>query len=217
MLPPGYKSSYIMDGMQVVLNDIEADAPIIIQPRRSLSDPEFLHFCEANPDLKIERNTEGEIVIMPPAGWETSSRNADVLQQLQSWAKRDGRGKAFDSNTMFMLPSGAARSPDAAWIPRSRLATLTAEQKKKFGPLCPDFVVEIRSPSDRLSTLQAKMREWIDNGAQLAWLIDPESRTVYIYRPAKRVERLLNAARIDGENPVTGFVLEMADIWDPDL
>jgi Uma2 family endonuclease len=217
MLPPGYKSSYIMDGMQVVLNDIEADAPIIIQPRRSLSDREFFHFCEANPDLNIERNTEGEIVIMPPTGGEASYRNMDLSHQMQSWSKRDGRGKAFESNGLFILPSGAARAPDVSWVLRSRLAALTPDQKKRFIPLCPDFVVELLSPSDRLSTLQAKMREWIDNGAQLAWLIDPESRTVYIYRPGKRVERLMNAARIDGGDPVRGFVLEMADIWDPDL
>jgi Uma2 family endonuclease len=203
--------------MQVVLNDIETESPILIQPARQMSEQEFFAFCEANPDLKIERTTEGEILIMPPAGWESSNRNTDLLQQLQVWTKRDGRGKAFDSNTLFMLPSGAGLSPDAAWIARSRLATLTKEQKQKFGALCPDFVVELRSPSDRLSALQAKMREWIDNGAQLAWLIDPESRTIHIYRPGKRTERLVNVARVAGEGPVAGFVLEMADIWNPDL
>jgi Uma2 family endonuclease len=143
-----------MEAMQVVLNDVETESPILIQPRRCLSDQEFFDFCEANPDLKIERTTEGEIVITPPAGWETSNRNLDLLEQLQAWTKRDGRGKAFDSNTLFMLPSGAGRSPDAAWIARSRLARLAKEQKRKFGALCPDFIVELRSPSDRLSTLQ---------------------------------------------------------------
>jgi len=203
--------------MQVVLNDIETESPIVIQPQRRLSDREFIDFCEANPDLKVERTAEGDLVIMPPAGWETSNRNTDLIHQLQAWAKRDGRGKVFDSNTIFILPSGAARSPDAAWMSRSRLATLTKEQKKRFGPLCPDFVVELRSPSDRLPQLQTKMREWIDNGAQLAWLIDPENRTVHVYRPGRRVERLVDAASVTGEGPVAGFVLEMADIWNPDL
>ncbi len=201
----------------MVLNNIETEAPILIQPRRSLSDQEFFDFCESNPDFKIERTTEGEIVIMPPAGLESSNRNSDLLQQLQAWAKRDGRGKAFDSNTLFMLPGGAARSPDAAWISRARLATLTREQKKKFAPICPDFVVELRSPSNRLSPRQAKMREWIDNGAELAWMIDPESRTVYIYRSGERGGRLVNTPRVAGENPVAVFILEMADIWDPGL
>jgi Uma2 family endonuclease len=113
----------------------------------------------------------------------------------------------------FILPSGAASSPDASWVLRSRLAKLTAEQKTKFPPLCPDFVVELRSPSDRLRQAQAKMREWMDNGAKLGWLIDPTTRTVYIYRPGQATERLVDSHRVEGEPPVDGFVLEMADMW----
>jgi len=206
-----------MKAMQVVLNDIETDEPIRIQPARRMSDEEFYAFCVANPDLRIERTAEGEIEIMPPTGFETSDRNADLTMQLRAWAKRDGRGRALDSNVEYILPNGAARSPDASWVQRSRLAKLTSEQKKRFLPLCPDFVVELRSPSDRLRQVQAKMREWMDNGARLGWLIDPETRTVYIYRPGQATERLLDLPRVGGEPPMDGFVLEMADIWDPDL
>jgi len=201
----------------MVLNDIETDSPIRIQPARRMSDEEYYAFCLANPDLRIERTAEGEIEIMPPTGFETSNRNMDLSSQLQVWTRRDGRGKAFDSNVEYILPSGAARSPDASWVLRSRLATLTAEQKKKFPPLCPDFVVELRSPSDRLPELQAEMREWIENGARLGWLIDPTTCTVYVYRPGQRTERLVDPRRVEGGPPVEGFVLEMADIWNPDL
>jgi Uma2 family endonuclease len=182
-----------------------------------MSDDEFYAFCAANPDLRIERRAEGEIVIMPPAGGETSNRNMDLSSQLQVWTKRDGRGKAFDASGGFVLPSGAALSPDASWVLRSRLAKLTAEQKRKFPPLCPDFVVELRSSTDRLTQAQAKMREWIDNGTKLGWLIDPSTRTVYVYRPGRTMERLIDPGRVEGEPPIDGFVLEMADIWNPDL
>jgi Uma2 family endonuclease len=202
-----------MEAMQLVVNDFETDSPIRIQPARPMSDEEFFRFCVANPDLRIERTAEGEIEIMPPTGFETSHRNAGLTAQLYNWATRDGRGKDFDSNVEFILPSGAARSPDASWVLRSRLAKLTAEQKTKFPPLCPDFVVELRSPSDRLRQAQAKMREWMDNGAKLGWLIDPTTRTVYIYRPGQATERLVDSHRVEGEPPVDGFVLEMADMW----
>jgi Uma2 family endonuclease len=203
--------------MQMVLNDIETDSPIRIQPARRMSEEEYYRFCAANPDLRIERTAEGEIEIMPPTGFETSDRNAGLTAQLYNWARRDGRGRALDSNVEYILPSGAARSPDASWVPRSRLAKLTAEQKKKFPPLCPDFVVELRSPSDRLAQVQAKMREWIANGAKLGWLIDPATRSVYIYRPGRTTERLVDPRSVEGDGPVEGFVLEMADIWNPDL
>jgi Uma2 family endonuclease len=182
-----------------------------------VSDEQFYDFCAAHPDHQIERTAMGEIVILPCAGGETSNRNMDLSAQLQAWTKWDGRGKAFDSSVEFLLPNGAARSPDASWVLRSRLAALSAEQKSKFLPLCPDFVVELRSPSDRLARLQAKMREWIDNGAQLGWLIDPATRAVYIYRRGRPVERLASPLQISGEGPVEAFRLEMADIWSPNL
>jgi Uma2 family endonuclease len=203
--------------MQMVLNDIEMDSTILIQPARRMSDEEYYRFCAANPDFRIERTAKGEIVIMPPTGGEISHRNAGLTAQLYTWARREGRGKDFDSNVEYILPSGAARSPDASWVLRSRLAMLPAEQKQKFPPLCPDFVVELRSPSDRLPRVQAKMREWIDNGAKLGWLIDPTTRTVYVYRPGETTERLVDPRRVEGEPPVDSFVLEMAGIWNPDL
>jgi Uma2 family endonuclease len=206
-----------MEAMQMVLNDIEPDSPIRFQPAQPMSDDEYFAFCAANPELRIERTAEGEIEIMPPTGFETGDRNAGLTTQLYSWARRDGRGRAVDSSVEYILPSGAARSPDASWVPRSRLAKLTPEQKKKFLRLCPDFVVELRSPSDRLRQVQAKMREWMDNGAKLGWLIDPEARTVYIYRPGQTTERLVDPRRVEGEPPVDSFVLEMVDIWNPDL
>jgi Uma2 family endonuclease len=136
-----------------------------------------------------------------------------LIAQLYNWAKRDGRGRAFDSNSEFFLPDGSARGPDAAWVHRERLASLTKEQKRKFLYLCPDFVVELVSPSDRLSKVQAKMSAWIGNGAALGWLIDADNRTVYVYRPGSDPERLANVDRIDGEGPVAGFQLDLTDIW----
>ena len=200
-----------------MVNDIETESPIHIEPARPMNDEEYYRFCMANPDLRIERTAEGQIVIMPPTGFETGDQNADLTMQLRAWAKRDGRGRAVDSSVEYILPSGAARSPDASWVLRSRLARLTAEQKKKFLRLCPDFVVELRSPSDRLRQVQAKMREWMDNGARLGWLIDPTARTVYVYCPGETTERLVDPRRVEGQPPVDGFVLEMADIWNPDL
>jgi len=167
-----------------------------------------------NPDLHIERRSNGEIVIMPPAGMETGYRNSEVSAQLRDWAKKDGRGVAFDSSAEFILPSGAAFAPDASWVLKSRLASLTKAEKELFGRLCPDFVIELKSPSDRLRSLKSKMDEWIANGARLGWLIVPEKRTVYIYRPGTPPEELSAIDFVAGEGPVTGFRLELADIWD---
>ena len=181
------------------------------------SDADFLRYCEAHRDLRIERTAAGKILILPHSGWENSSRNAQVVAQLYAWSRRDGRGRALDPSVLYMLLNGAARGAHASWILRSRIATLTTDQKRGFPPICPDFVVELRSPSDRLRQVQAKMREWMENGAKLGWLIDPEARTVYIYRPGQITERLVEPRRVVGEHPVDGFVLEMADIWNPDL
>jgi Uma2 family endonuclease len=204
--------------MQVVLPDRETRALIEVfgdemREDRPLSDDEFFDFCMKNPDLRIERRANGEIVIMPPAGMETGYRNNDLSAQLRLWAKADGQGVSFDSNTEFILPSGAAFAPDASWILKSRLASLTKEEKTLFGRLCPDFVVELRSPSDRLSSLKSKMAEWIANGAQLGWLIVPEKQTVFVYRPGAAPEELSNIDHVAGEGPVAGFRLELTDIW----
>src|SRR5438552_4130968 len=196
--------------MQVVFPDIETRARID-NSAGPMSDAEFYDFCAQNPDLRIERDASGEIIIMPPTGWETSHRNSHLTAQLGAWAKRDGRGRAFDSNAEYLLPNGAARSPDASWVPQSRIDGVGKEEKRRFARLCPDFVVELTSPSDRLPKVQAKMREWMENGAALGWLIDPDRRTVYIYR--QDAEALVGVDHVTGEGPVEGFRLELAGIW----
>jgi Uma2 family endonuclease len=198
--------------MQLLLNDVESQAPIILHPP-PMTDDEFYDFCQLYPDFRIERTAEGEVVIMPGTGLETSARNNEVARQLGNWARQDGRGRAFDSNAEYMLPSGAAMSPDASWIDNSRLANFTREQKRKFTRICPDFVVELTSPSDRLSRVQKKMAEWIENGAQLGWLLDADNRTAYIYRPGREPEAIDQPERLEGEEPVIGFVLELRSIW----
>jgi len=190
---------------------------VCIEPVINLTDDQFYEFCQLNRDLRIERTAEGELMIMPPAGGETSTRNSELNLQMRIWAKRDSTGVTFESSAGFTLPNGGVRSPDAAWIKRSRLAALTREQKRKFIPLCPDFAIELRSPSDSLSFLQAKMQEYIENGAQLGWLIDPEERRVYVYRPQGQVECLENPLRLSGEPILPSFILDLQAIWEPDL
>ncbi len=198
--------------MQLILNDVESQAPVILHPP-PMTDVEFFDFCQLYPDFRIERTAEGEVIIMPGTGLETSFRNNELSALLREWARADGRGKAFESNAEFMLASGAALSPDASWIDNTRLATLTREEKRKFTPICPDFVVELTSPSDRLSRVQQKMCEWIENGVQLGWLLDADNRTAYIYRSGCAPETVVEPERLEGEGPVAGFVLELESIW----
>ncbi len=188
-----------------------------IRPAIELTDDEFFALCQLNRDLRFERTSQGDIIIMPPTGAATGNRNADITRQLGNWAKRDGAGAVFDSSTGFKLPNGADRSPDAAWIPRSRLATLTAEQKEKFPPVCPDFVIELLSPTDTLAVTQAKMTEYIENGARLGWLIDPEARQIHVYRPRQAVVVLENLAEIAADPELPGFVLDLREIWEPNV
>jgi Uma2 family endonuclease len=202
-----------MSTLQVVLNDPETQAPLRLRPNRRMNDDEYFEFCAANSGLRIERTAAGEILIMAPTGGETGHRNTELVAQLHLWAKRDGHGKAFDSNTEFILPDSSALSPDASWIENSRLQTLSRDQKRKFMPLCPDFIVELTSPTDRLSRVRDKMKQWVANGAQLGWLIDADKRTVYVYRPNRDPEQLTGIEVVHGEGPVAGFVLELADIF----
>lgn len=190
--------------------------PLVLHPGPlTIRDDEFFAFCQANRDLRIERTAKGEIVIIAPTGGESGSRSSEINFMLRQWARHDNRGIAFDSSTGFILPNGAMRAPDASWILRSRLAELTAHQKQKFLPLGPDFVVELRSPSDRLSDLQAKMDEYIANGARLGWLIDPISGEVHVYRPDQAPAVLAGPAAISGDPVLPGFVLDLTLIWDP--
>ena len=177
-----------------------------------LTDDGFYELCRLNRDLRIERTAGGELSIMAPAGGRSSDRNAEVAFQLRRWAKRDGTGRTFDSSGGFRLPNGAVRSPDASWIDNARLATLTDEQRERFLPLCPDFVVELRSPSDGLSALHDKMREYMENGARLGWLIDPPGRQVFVYRPDSPPQRLPAPATVSADAVLRGFSLETDEI-----
>lgn len=180
-----------------------------------LDDDELFELCARNPELRIERNSGGDLIVMSPAGGESSYHNAFVVAELVNWARKDGTGRTFDSSGGFTLPNGAMRSPDAAWVLRSRLDELPAGVKKRFIPLCPDFVVELRSPSDDLGELRAKMEEYRTAGARLGWLIDPQERRVHVYRPGREVEVLDGPAQISGDPELPGFVLDLAPVWEP--
>ena len=180
---------------------------------QKMSDDDFFEFCQLNRDLRIELTSEGDLIIMPPTGGETGKRNFSLTTLFGNWVEADGTGIGFDSSTGFILPNGAKRSPDLAWVKRSRWAALTEEKKEKFPPLCPDFVVELRSRSDALETLQEKMGEYIANGALLGWLIDPQEKKVYIYRPSAEVCCLESPDTISGNPVLPGFVLNLRRIW----
>jgi len=180
---------------------------------RKLSDDDFFEFCQANREWRIERTSNGDIIIMPPTGGEAGKLNFNLAVAFGSWVKSDGTGVGFDSSTGFTLPSGAERSPDLAWVRLERWNALTEEQREKFPPLCPDFVVELRSPSDSLAALQGKMEEYIQNGAQLGWLIDPIEKRVYVYRRQAQVECLDNPTTVSGEPLLKAFVLDLQELW----
>jgi Uma2 family endonuclease len=181
---------------------------------KKLSEEEFFEFCRANDEWRIERTAEGDIIIMPPTGGKTGIRNSKLIGQLVGWNETIKRGQVFDSSTIFVLPNGAHRSPDLAWVKNERWQSLTDEQQEKFPPLCPDFVVELRSRTDRLKRLEAKLQEYIDNGAQLGWLIDPVERKVHVYRPGAEVEILNNPQSVSGESLLPGFTLDVQSLWD---
>jgi len=178
-----------------------------------LTDEQFFQLCQENDNIRLERTAKGELVIMLPAGGETSSSNAGLTAQLWIWNDQHKLGKVFDSSGGFKLPLGADRSPDAAWVKLERWNALTSEQQKKFPPLCPDFVVELLSPSDSLKETQDKMKEYRDNGALLGLLINRKNRQVEIYRPGVEVEVLDNPTQVSGDPVVPGFVLNLASIW----
>ena len=180
-----------------------------------MSDEEFAGFCSEHPDLFFEMSADGELIVMAPTYSLTGASNARIVRRLDAWADIDGRGIACDSSTGFVLPNGARRSPDASWTLKRRIEQMDAAQREKFWRLCPDFVIELKSASDRPRKIHEKMIEYLANGAQLGWLIDPGTRTVSIYRRAGEVETLTGIASIAGEGPVAGFVLELASVWNP--
>ena len=196
---------------------IEVKPEVVLPPvalRWPLSDAQFAELCHLNPDLCLEYTSTGDLIIMPPTGGETSERNASLTADFVHWNRTSGAGVVYDSSAGFILPNGAKRSPDVAWVLRARRDALTAEARRGFVPLCPDFVLELRSPTDRLSTLQDKMQEYVDNGARLGWLIDPGERVVYVYRPEHDVERLENPETLSGEEVLPGFELRLVGMWD---
>ncbi|PSB31662.1 Uma2 family endonuclease [Chlorogloea sp. CCALA 695] len=195
--------------------DAAITLPPILQLSIDLTEEQFFLLCQNNGDLRFERTASGEIIIMPPTGGETSNNNFEIAMQLGMWNKQTKLGKGFDSNGGFTLPNGAVRAPDASWLKLERWEALTQGQRQKFLPLCPDFVVELRSPTDSLKQTQLKMQEYIANGARLGWLIDPKTRRVEIYRPNQDVELLENPVTLSGEDVLPGFVLDISSIFSP--
>ena len=177
-----------------------------------LTHDQFRELCRENRDIRLELTAKGELIVMPPTGWESGNRNIKLAARLQNWTETDGTGIAFDSSTGFILPSGAIRSPDAAWVASERLTALNPDPEG-FLPLAPDFVIELRSASDRLKPLQDKMQEYIDNGVRLGWLLNPKDRAVEIYRMGKGIEVLRSSTEISGEDVLPGFVLSLEGIF----
>ena len=191
-------------------------SPLVVRipPSMQMTDDDFFEFCQVNRDLRIERNKYGELVIMPPTGSETGNREGNIFGQLWVWSEQDGTGITFSPSAGFKLSTGAERSPDASWIRLERWNTLSAEQKQRFAPICPDFVVELRSHSDNLKPLQEKMLEYMQEpGFQLGWLIDRKNCQVYIYRPGEEVECLDNPTTVSGDRVLPGFLLNTSKIW----
>ncbi len=190
--------------------------PIVVrlQPVIELTDDQFYEFCQLNPDLRMERTATGELIIMPPTGGESGKRNADLTTDLNIWNRQTKLGVVFDSSTGFRLPNGADRSPDASWIRLDRWNALNTRQRKRFLPLCPNFVIELRSETDSLEKLQEKMQEYLDNGLRLGWLIDPKTQKVEIYRPGSTLEVLPSPLTLSEEDVLPGFVLDLKLIFE---
>ncbi|NET05936.1 MAG: Uma2 family endonuclease [Symploca sp. SIO2B6] len=178
-----------------------------------MTDDQFYKLCRANPDIKLERNVRGELIIMSPTGGETGNRNIEIAGEFVFWNRQTKLGKLFDSSTCFKLKGGSDRSPDLAWIKQERWYQLTPEQREKFPPITPDFVLELMSPSDCLTEVQAKMQEYMDSGVKLGWLIERKTRRVEIYRQGQTVEVLDNPTILAGEEVLPGFELNMAIVW----
>jgi Uma2 family endonuclease len=185
-----------------------------LPPVLKLTDEQFEQLAAANRELRLELTAKGELIIMPPTGGETGERNFELDGQLWYWNRQTRLGKAFDSSTGFRLPQGATRSPDVAWIRIERWDALTAAQRKKFLPLCPDFAVELVSETDDVEETRTKMQEYVDNGLRLGWLINPRTRQVEIYRPNQAVEVLQSPATLSGEEVLPGFVLDLQPIFE---
>lgn len=211
-LPGEFRTRHMADTVT-----IHTGLPTMLRfrPLNAMTPDEFYQFCRQNPDLKAELTAQGEVIFMSPSGGSTGARNAHVVKMLGRWADEDGSGIVFDSSTGFVLPNGAVRSPDTAWVSRERLSEISSEEYERFLPICPDFVIEVASPSDCLPDLQAMMDEYMSNGAQLGWLIMPDSRSVYLYHSGEPAQYVSDATRIAGEPILPGFVLDLITVWQP--
>lgn len=198
--------------MAFLVEEAHLPATLTVGP---MTDEAFAQMCAAHSDLNLELSAHGELIIMPQTFTWTGARNGEISRQLANWAREDKRGVAFDSSTGWLLPNTARRSPDAAWIFKQRIKDLHPAAFSRYWPVCPNFVIELRSQTDRIRVLRDKMEEWLANGAQLAWLIDAEARTVEIYRPGLEAQTLFGVSSVAGEGPVDGFVLDVAPVWDP--
>ena len=197
--------------MSIELAGLEPPARLVLS--QPISAEEFWHVSQQNPDLRLERSAKGELLIMSPTGLEGGGVETDVVGELRTWALQEGRGKAFGSNAGITLPDTSVRAADACWISWEKLNALTPGQRKRFAPVCPEFVIEVLSPSDSLRDLREKMQSWLDNGVELAWLIDPERKAVEIYRHGQPPETQTGHTAVYGEGAVAGFVLELARVW----
>jgi Uma2 family endonuclease len=197
--------------MNVALPEI--DQPVRLRFERPMTDEELMRFCAANEMVRVERDTNGELILMSPSGSGTGRTNSELIYQLAAWARETNSGATFDSNAGFTLPDGSMRSPDAAWIAWPRWNALSKEEQEGFAPICPEFVIELRSPSDSLAELQAKMRLWVANGAEVAWLVDPARKTVEVYRAGREAEVVAGGGAVEGDGPVAGFVLDLGRVW----
>jgi Uma2 family endonuclease len=198
--------------MSLVIDEVWLPATLTAHP---MTDEEFVEFCAQYPDHFIEMSAEGEILIMPPRDFRTSEQVGEIFLQLSLWSRANSRGRMSESSGGFVLPNGARRGPDVAWVAPGKPGLPDRKKRPRFPHFAPDFVVELRSPDDRLSRLRPKMREWIDNGTGLAWLVDPERRVIEIYRPGREPETLVDPESVSGEGPVDGFVLDLGPVWDP--
>ena len=202
---------------QEIESAVTLDAPggvtLRLRPVIEITPDDLLELSSLNDDLRLELTADGELIVMSPTNLDTGEQNSEITMQLRQWAKRDGTGVSFDSSTGFALKGNAVRSPDASWLLRSRRDALSCEQRRAYPEICPDFVIELRSPSDRLKVAQRKMAEWLDNGIRLGWLIDPDAKRVYVYRPGVKVEQLDNPQSVSGDPVLPGFVLKLSEIW----
>jgi Uma2 family endonuclease len=186
---------------------------LTLRPTLQRTDEVFERICQQNPDLRLERTAQGELIAMAPAGSESGRQNLSLSAQLWQWNRQTKLGVTFDSSAGFTLPNGAIRSPDAAWVEQARWECLSPEQRHRFAPLCPDFVLELKSPSDEIATLHAKLAEYLANGAQLGWLIDPEQQRVYTYGPEQPVQEFHRPDTLSGDPVLPNFVMDFTLIW----